>query len=200
MLYPTVDRFRGLEVSNELNYASFHLGFQKAFRHADDPAAAYEQLRQNLIQFFLIHGHGTDADDLADAVIDRLLKRVCDDSVQIEDDKGVFRFALGVARYVNLEQLRRKHRKQSVLSAGSYLGTLHPDDTFEAERYSKALESCLKQLRPNERKLLTEYYGVRQGETKRLALELGISHGKLRVQIHRLRKRLRQMMDQHLNY
>jgi hypothetical protein len=55
-------------------------------------------------------------------------------------------------------------------------------------------------LKPNERKLLIEYYGPRKGETKRLAFELGISHVKLRVQVHRLRRRLREMMDQYLNY
>lgn len=188
------------EVSNELNYENFNLVFHKAFGHADDPAVAYEQLRQKLIQFFLIRGHNSDAEDLADDVINLLLRKMRDGSVLIAGEEGgVFRFALGVARMVNVEQHRRKQRKQAVLSSYPYLGTLHQDDSFEAESYSKALESCLKQLKPNERELLTEYYGERHGETKRLAFELGVSHGKLRVQVHRLRKRLREMMGQYLN-
>ena len=191
---------RDFEMLNELNYENFNLVFHKTFGHADDPVAAYEQLRQKLIQFFLTRGHGTDAEDLTDDVINILLRRMWDGSVLIADEEGgVFRFAWGVARMVDVEQHRRRQRKQAVLSSVLYLGALYQDDSFEVEWYSKVLESCLKQLKPNERDLLTEYYGERHGETKRLALELGISHGKLRVQIHRLRKRLREMMDQYLN-
>ncbi len=186
--------FLRIEVSNELNYESFKLALHKAFGHAADPAAAYEQLRRRLIRIFLNYGHSIDAESLADDVIDRVLKRIYDDSVEIEGKEQVSRYALGVARNVNLEQ-RRKHE----LRSNSYLVALHQDDFLEAERRSKALEICLKNLKPNERKLLTEYYGNRRGETKRFAAELGISHENLRVRVLRLKQRLKEMMDQYLN-
>ncbi len=189
MLYPKRDRFPGFEVSNELKY-DFHLAIKKAFGHAVDPAAAYEHLRRKLIRYFQSRGHNADAEYLADDAMDRVLTKVSDGYVQIENSNSVANFALGVARYISLEQ----HRTNQ----SSHSPTLPREDSFE-ERYYEALDSCLKKLKPNERKLLTKYYGEHRGETKRLAVELGISHQSLRVRTLRLRKRLREMMDQYLN-
>jgi RNA polymerase sigma factor (sigma-70 family) len=189
-------------MSNEINDESFTGGFHKAFGHADDPPVAYEQLRLKLIYFFLCHGHNLDAEDLADEVINRLLQKLSDGTEQIKD---VVKFAFGVARNVNWEQRRRKQGKLSELSLDSDFGELpqkvsfEQEDSFDKERYFEALERCLEQLKPKERKLLTEYYVVRRGETKILARELGLSHNNLRIRVFRIKQRVKEMMNQYLN-
>ena len=179
-------------MSNELDYESFNLAFSKAFGHADDPGAAYEQLRRKLIQFFLNHGHSGDAEYLTDEVIDRILKKVREGSLPGEGNNGALRFALGIARNVTHEHLRERKRRER-----SYLEMLRQVDSFQEERHFELLARCFEQLQPYERELLTRYYGVRRGETKRLAAELGISHENLRIQVFRLRQRLKEMMDQY---
>jgi RNA polymerase sigma factor (sigma-70 family) len=181
-----------------LTYESFHVGLNKAFGHAADPAAAYEQLRRKLIQYFHIRGHSADAEYLADNAMDRVLAKVSDGYVHIVDDKSVSNYALGVARHIIMEQRRTNQGKQSELSSGSYLRAFQQEDSFEVERYYEALDSCLKKLKPEDRKLITKYYEGRPGATKRLAAELRISHQALRVRAMRIRHRLKEMMDQYL--
>lgn len=181
----------------ELTYESFHLGFNKAFGHAADPAAAYEQFRRKLINYFQLRGHSTDAEYLADKVIDRVLTKVYDEYVHIDHDKSVENFALGVARNVDFEQRRMKQSNQSKVSERSYLAALQQEDSFEVERRSRALDICLTLLKPDDLKLITEYY-KHPGGTKGLAAELGITHQALRVRAMRIRHRLKEMMDQYL--
>jgi RNA polymerase sigma factor (sigma-70 family) len=187
-----------IEVSNELNYESFNFAFNKVFGHANDPGVAYEQLRRKLIRIFLSHGHSAEAEYLTDDVIDRILKKACDGSLPIEGDNDAFpRFALGVARNVLHEQLRERKKRERV--ANSYIEMLWQMDSFQEVEHFKLLASCFGQLQSSERELLTKYYGVRRRETKRLAAELGMTHENLRIQVFRLRKRLREMVDQYLN-
>jgi hypothetical protein len=61
---------------------SQNLGRKSAILHRAPYQRLLEQLRQKLIQFFLIRGHSTDAEYLTDDVIDRLLKKMCEDSLQ----------------------------------------------------------------------------------------------------------------------
>jgi RNA polymerase sigma factor (sigma-70 family) len=187
-------------VLNELTYESFHLAIKKAFVHAVDPAAAYEQLRRKLINYFLTRGHNIDAEYLADEVMDRVLMKVSDGYVRIQDDKSVSNFALGVARNVDLEQRRTKQKHQSRLSERAYLEALQQEnDVLGIDRRSKAFNICLKELKPEELELLMEYYIDHRGDTKDLAAELGISYHNLRIRIFRINQRLREMMDQQLN-
>jgi len=192
-------------VSNELTEEVFHRAFTKLFGYADDPPAAYEQLRQKLVQYFRSNSHSYDRESLADKVMDRLLKIAGKRYVRVEDDESAYRFASRVAYFVNLEQ-RRQDDKQWEFPEDLSLDLVKQDDFLEAEarrqtaeRRATALEACLAQLKPKDRELLSDYYGKYHGHTKRLALELGITHETLRIRVFRLKVRLKEMVDQYLN-
>lgn len=164
---------------------------------ADDPAAAaerYEELRLRVIK--ILHWKGcpeTEADDLADVVIDR----IGDKLVQGEMVANVNAYAAAVVRFVWLERLRK--RKEDAVGDDMPERAVQPDFVWvddEDERLA-CLRRCLAEVAPDDRdrRLIIGYYdtesaGSNKSARARLAEALGISAGALKVKACRLRARL----------
>src|SRR5437764_6462297 len=65
----------------------------------------YEEIRSGLIKFFSQRGR-SDAEDLADATINRVASRVKEIRKQVYGDPA--RYFYGVARFMLMEHVRRK--------------------------------------------------------------------------------------------
>jgi DNA-directed RNA polymerase specialized sigma24 family protein len=159
-----------------------------------DAGVAYEALRARLIRYFRVHDP-VEAEELADASIDRLARRV-DEGVEIV---SVPMYALGIARLVLLEA-RARHARRQLAEADP---TAWPDaDDAEAaesrageEHAIAALGACLDEAGATARTLILGYYAADGGGERirlrqRLAAELGIKLNALRNRAQRLRDAL----------
>lgn len=123
-----------------------------------------------------------DAEDLADETISRVVKRLPE---IIEGYVGEpVRYFHGVARNVILEAGRRKEIATDV-TLPSWIQTTNRSDQYDC------LMRCLKFMTPVKRELILDYH-VYEGhdkieQHKRMASELGISHGALRLRAHHIR-------------
>ncbi len=87
---------------------------------------------------------------------------------------------------------RRKHRRDFALLQNFALGRVHQarETSGEESRLSAALEECLEELAPEERRLIENKYVA--GETVReLSTEAGLSGKAMESRLLRLRRRLR---------
>ena len=148
-------------------------------------AERYESIRRRLIQF-LAWEASLSPEDAADEVLDRVARRL-EAGEQIEDME---RYALGVARFVRMEERQESQRQRIALSQRP--STL-PDDPV-ADQALQCLENCLRQLPPETQTLLTDYYaGEKRARIERrvqLAARLGIEMNALRNRALRLREKL----------
>jgi DNA-directed RNA polymerase specialized sigma24 family protein len=156
--------------------------------------ARYEALRARLIKFF----EWRDCDDpeeLADAVFDRVTKKI----EAGESVRNVEAYAATVAQFVLKEDARSPSRRsQSIednprlenqLAAG---GAAAPDETDEVRL--ACLDECLAELSAEQRRLVTAYYDTDERTMiearRRLAAAEGISPNSLRIRVCRLKARL----------
>ena len=147
-------------------------------------AERYESIRRKLIQFFAWEA-SVFPEDAADEVLDRVAKRL-EAGEQIEDME---RYALGVARFVRMEERQDNQRKRlAIVQRPSVVADETVDETLEC------LETCLEQLPPETRVLLTDYYaGEKRARIERrqqLAARFGIEMNALRNRALRLREKL----------
>ena len=159
---------------------------------AERAAAEYERLRRALVKFFDWRG-AWPADECADEVLDRLMRRLADH--QPVDD--VHAFAYGIARIVLLE--RRRMPQTVPIHAAAEL----PAPTSAGEEPSRLLEcfdSCLAAMSQDRRELIVGYY---EGEgrnkianRRRLAMGLGLSDAALRSRVQRLRDGLERCVEE----
>ena len=168
-------------------------------RRDGDDAVTYEALRRRLIQFFRLHVP-TDAEDLADSVLDRLARKIHEGI----DVASVPSYALGIARMV-LHEARAKLARRHLAEADP---TLAPDedsadDARELESMLVALRGCLEAAGATARGLILAYYGgdgaVRIATRKGLADEHGISLNALRNRALRLRDALEECVRKRTN-
>jgi RNA polymerase sigma factor (sigma-70 family) len=144
----------------------------------------YEVIRAGLIRIFVSKGF-SDAEDLADETIDRVIKRLPDIR---ETYKGEpIRYFRGVARNIIRERLRRKE------IATDQIPEPIPQSESASDKY-ECLLKCLKFLSREKRELIVDYY-LYQGHDKvehhrRMAEELCISEGALRTRSHHIRAAL----------
>lgn len=127
----------------------------------------------------------SDAEDLADQTIDRVINRLPD--IRNDYVGQPARYFHGVARNIILEAGRRKEITIDVLPV------FPVEITYESDEY-ECLLKCLKFLPSEKRELILEYY-LYQGHEKiehhrRMAGELGITDGALRGRAHHLRVNL----------
>jgi DNA-directed RNA polymerase specialized sigma24 family protein len=171
-----------------------------AWLHPEREHAAerYEIIRLKLIEWFEHHG-SQSGDELADVVLDRVAKRL----LQGEQIRGAGYF-LGVARNVFLES-----RSRSSTSPLSPFDELDPADSSspeqllldseDADAYRRRVASmvrCLRELPPDELRLLREYHREdARGKRETIAERLGISTAGLYTRVHRLCKRLAARLD-----
>lgn len=160
----------------------------------------YEDLRRRLIKFFEWN-FCFPAEDLVDETLDRVAEKL--DEVQVLDVVG---FAWGVAKHVRQEATKRSERTVQIsdLPSGAELPTRETtpersvQEGLEDERRARCLQLCLHRFSASDRELFLKYHKA-EGEHKeyrqRLAQEMGVGIGTLRVRINRLREKLEQCLQ-----
>jgi DNA-directed RNA polymerase specialized sigma24 family protein len=126
------------------------------------------------------------AESLADEVVNRVAVRI--DKVR-QNYPDALLCCLAFVDNVYREYLR----EQQMMAAAVPPPTPRPAEELEKE--DQCLRECMGELNPRERDLLTRYFqgdkGTRIANRKKLAKDLGLSPNALRLQAHRLRKRVR---------
>lgn len=143
----------------------------------------YEIIRAGLVRIFVTKGF-SDAEDLADETIDRVITRLPDIRDNYEGEPT--RYFHGVARNVMRETGRRKEVTVEVPAAWV--------DPRQSTREHECLEHCLQLLAQQKRDLILEYLlyeGHQKIEHHKLmAAELDITEGALRGRVHQIRIRV----------
>jgi DNA-directed RNA polymerase specialized sigma24 family protein len=181
-------------VKASLDQKTFERGFRQLFGYEAE-GEKYLQIRTKLVSFFR---DLPDPEELADEVLDRMIRKAAQEGVEIQGD--VRPYALAVARYVRMEYLKKAHLVTSYDL--SELPRVEEVDTSEREERLEILVECLKELTPDEMELILEYHG-QEGRKKieqreKLAADLGISLGSLRVRAHRIRAVLEEKIERKL--
>ncbi len=145
-------------------------------------------IQTRLIQIFASRGCA-DAESLADEVTNRVAVRI-DTVVQKYPDP--LRCCLGFVDNVHLEYLRDQRKKSSALEPPK------PRPAEELENEDQCLQECMEKLDAAEQRVFVQYFGgekpARMGARQELREELRLTANALRIQAHRLRKRLHECM------
>jgi RNA polymerase sigma factor (sigma-70 family) len=147
----------------------------------------YEEIRRRLITIFTGRGCA-DAEDLADEAINRVVNRLSEIKTGFKGDPAPYFY--GVANMMLMEYLRRKPPTPPPVST---------TDSNRVEQEYRCLEQCIERLSPENRHLLSEYYGAEGKEKaekrKKLAEELGIAPNALRIRAYRIRQALQECVE-----
>jgi DNA-directed RNA polymerase specialized sigma24 family protein len=166
---------------------------------------AYQELRGKLIIFF--EGHRcTDAGELADVTLNRVARKLCEGEIILKP----MLYALSVARFVLSEYWRRPEKSAVPLDQSNQEFendfSTHVENAraqHEAEmRREECMRRCLMQLPDPQRKLLIDYYSCEKGslvdQRRKMAERLRITPNALSIQIHRLRGKLIDSLEEYL--
>jgi len=150
----------------------------------------YEVIRTGLIRIFVSKGF-SDAEDLADTVINRVMKRLPEIRDTYVGDP--VRYFHGVARNIIRETLRRREIATETVPSFSEEVESHSDEY-------DCLVKCLRFLAREKRELILDYH-IYDGRDKveqhrHMAEELGITEGALRGRAHHLRGSLEKCIRQ----
>lgn len=172
--------------------------------HSDRDRAGeeYERIRQRIIDFFRFH-HCLDAEKLADETIDRAIRRL-----QETDVGDVRTYLFGVASYVLRETFKRPEYEVP-LDPERVPVFVDPNRAWEQksedhlyERRLTCLRQCLQMLQAREQRLILDY-DLEEGsieKRRKLAESLGITPSNLRVQMFRVRRKLRGLVEECLRH
>jgi len=148
----------------------------------DQAGQKYEEIRQRLIRIFTARACN-EAEDLADETINRVASKLPQIGDAYSGDRALYFYA--VANNVHLEFLRRKPPPAVVVLS---------DDSLEAEKRFRCLETCLENLSADNRELVIQYYQdeklARINQRKILAQRLGVAPNALRIRACRIRASL----------
>ena len=155
-----------------------------------DPERAgekYETLRLGLVRFFEWRGCAL-SEDHADETIDRVARKL----IQGEAIIDIYKYSAGVARFVYLETVKKRHQQEAALRERPAAPSA--DSTAAQETHLECLRRCLRDL-PTESSQLILTYHQDMGSTKiegrkRLAQQLGVSQHALRMRLQRLRTKI----------
>jgi RNA polymerase sigma factor (sigma-70 family) len=150
----------------------------------------YEVIRSGLVRMFISRGFN-DAEDLADVAIDRVAARLSD--IRDEYVGEPARYFHGVARNIILEARRRKEVATDALPERPR-GILNTSDEYDC------LLQCLGLLPPEKRELILDFH-IYKGRNKieqhrKMAEELGITQGALRLRAHHIRGTLEKCVSE----
>jgi DNA-directed RNA polymerase specialized sigma24 family protein len=145
----------------------------------------YESLRIKLVKFFEWRACQF-ADNLADQTLDRVARKI-DSGEKIDD---YLHYTFGVARFLYMETVKKNTRERAVIINMP----VSTNDFDEENSQLSCLESCLKKLSEDNRKMILRYYyNDRQAKIdyrKKIAENLGISVNALRIKALRIRAKL----------
>lgn len=155
------------------------------------------EIRKKLQKFFECN-RCPDPGELVDVTIDRGARRI-DEGVEVRD---LLNYLTQIARFVLKEHWASPERNmQEIEDEGSGLplaarhGSREGNEKESDDRF-ECLERCAGQLVPPERQRVIDYYCEQRrakiDNRKRMADELKITLGNLRVRMHRTRERLEQ--------
>ena len=167
--------------------------FGRLIRWLDpDPERAgiiYEKVRWRLIAILAARGCSIP-EELADEVINRVSRRVVDIQDTYTGDKSIY--FLGVMNNVHHEYLKRP--KMTGPPSVDITDAANTEDTH------RCLDTCLGKLAPFSRILIERYYSEDKRRKidlrKRVAAQLGISVGTLRLRALRIRQKLQVCIEQ----
>jgi RNA polymerase sigma factor (sigma-70 family) len=178
--------------NGELTKEAFDLLLDWLDADRDVAAQRYETIRQGLIRF-LDRWVGAKAEDLADETINLVIEKAPKLIGSYTGDPKHYFFR--VAQLKRLEYIRTLARRDGGPLPNNLPDTRPYDAAVEKELMSACLRECLQKSRPEERDLLLLYYGEDgKGQLKErleLATRMGYSINALRLQIHRLKEKLR---------
>lgn len=144
-----------------------------------DPQQAYRRCRDKLIKFFQWRSC-EDSDALADDAIARLAQKISE-GVEIQSEKP-YQYVYAIALNVYREYLRGKRRQERIR-----LEWIPPTPVRDEQLACK--RQCLERLARDKRELLERYYGSNE-EPSKIAEELGVNLGALRLRVHRIKTEL----------
>jgi RNA polymerase sigma factor (sigma-70 family) len=158
----------------------------------DHAASAYRELRQLLISFF--KGRVcADAEGLADQTIERVVQLLPKFGNELPDHPQ--RYCYGVAYYIHKEYLRNEVSRNGGNLAELSQEPYDPSLVEEKEEMDRCLYNCLQKLEDQKREMFTRYYLVTPKKKslshQEMADEMGISLTALRLQILRVKEKLR---------
>jgi RNA polymerase sigma factor (sigma-70 family) len=159
----------------------------------------YETIRLRLIKIFTCRGC-FEAEELADETINRVVGKVDEIANNYRGDPALYFY--GVSHNIHLEYLRKLKLRAPEIPPENTRETVarpsvHPVEDIEPE--FECLERCLDELSPDNRRLMLDYYQhekhAKIDYRQRLADELGIALNALRIRAHRMRRTLRECVQ-----
>ena len=161
----------------------------------------FKSIRARMI-FFFEKRNCIDPEELADATLERVVKRLCG-GAKVSD---LERYSYGVAKKIFLEYLRKKdatvaffddqkYRSYSTSGGGE-------DDAVIRERQLTCLEECMARLKEQDRTMLMEYYQfngrLKLEQRRKMAERMNISRETLALRIFHLKQKLRKCVSERL--
>ncbi len=150
-----------------------------------DSAARYKLFRSKMVKFFEWK-HCEDADGLADETITRTLNHLSAGKEILAENPYIYIY--GIAKNVYREYVRKQIRKEGLVRKLKELPGLAEEEAQDCRAH------CLEKLPPDKLELLKRYY-LYPEDRETLAAELGMTLNALRLQVHRLKKELKECQE-----
>lgn len=157
-------------------------------------AQKYKSIRSRLIMMFKAR-RCVFAEDLADATIERVTRKLSDLNFRFSGDPALFCY--GVAKKIYLENQRQIMIDHRISTSSPAVDPANP----EWENMLKQLDEALSTISQSDRELILSYYSGDSEKTiinhrRALAEKLGIGLNTLRLRVFRIRKEIKSYMLQ----
>lgn len=175
--------------------AAFEMLLLRLDPQRERAAEQYEILRRKLIRFF-DWSSCFPTEDLADETLDRVARILVDRPVQ-----ALEAFIWGVARNIRQEGRKRAEKVTGITDLPDHGISIRDSANLEekvlarseGEARARCLQKCLRRTAADDREMFLRYHNIQgdaQAYRERLAAEMGLTIGALRVRINRVRAQL----------
>jgi DNA-directed RNA polymerase specialized sigma24 family protein len=162
----------------------------------EDAGKKYLEVRENLIRLFVWRGCPFP-EDHADETFNRVARKISEG----EEIRNTSAYVIGVARLLVLEIIKAQSKQREALD--EFQKSDVSEDT-QAELRIECLQHCLRDLSPENRELILQYY---QGDKRakienrrQLSERLGLAINSLRMRALRLREQLQTCCEECVNH
>lgn len=163
----------------------------------DKAAEHYEGIESKLIRYFQCRGWGFEAEELCHETISRVVKRMRELAESYDGERLPYFY--GVARLVQMEQLKKQIKQDFALKNFQSLHRPTIAEAEEKERQHYCLERCTSKLSSENRELISKYYigekNTKIANRRELAEQMGIEQNALRIRAYRIRTELRNCFE-----